>query len=133
MGVRRTHGTDLAYFLGDLDGLEDVALGEVDWRVFYQLIEKGVPVSSAARMLGRVGAAAFEKCVISRSTLRSKARSARLSAFHSERALRVARVFARATEVFGDRSRAVIWLTRANHTLDGAAPADLLRNEAGGR
>lgn len=49
----------------------------------------------------------------------------------SDRAMRVARVFARAEEVLGNREKAGLWLRRPNRALGMAEPLSLLDNDLG--
>ncbi|PWG61471.1 toxin-antitoxin system antitoxin component family protein [Spiribacter halobius] len=126
-------GAELAYYLGDLESRELVALQWGDWAALHRLTEQGVAARHAARMRSRVSASVFDRCVMPRTTLQSKAPSARLSTLQSERAVRVAHIYALATRAFGDRDRGSAWLQRANAALDGNAPSDLLTNEAGAR
>jgi len=49
----------------------------------------------------------------------------------TDRALRIARVAARAEEVFGNRNQAVDWLRTANRSLGGRQPFELVGTDAG--
>ena len=49
----------------------------------------------------------------------------------SDRLFRIAQIVARATEVLGDRARAVRWMTEENRALGGARPLELLDTEIG--
>ncbi|MES1930497.1 hypothetical protein SADO_14644 [Salinisphaera dokdonensis CL-ES53] len=71
--------------------------------------------------------------VISRSTLRSasKRKSQRLSKRASEALLRLVRTIALAEEVFGDRERAIFWLTTPNPVFEEEAPITLVDTESG--
>ena len=62
-------------------------------------------------------------------TRRQKARV--LSPEESDRVLRLARVAARAEEILGGREDAVTWLHRANRSLGGHRPLELVRTDAG--
>jgi len=61
------------------------------------------------------------------------ARSRRLSPIVSDRLFRVAKVYARATEVFEDPSSAREWLHSPQIGLNERTPLDLLVTEAGAR
>lgn len=115
-------GPELAYYLGDLESRELVAWQCGDWAVLHQLIRQGVPVHNAARMRTRVRASVFDRCVMPRTTPQSKAASAMLTAGQSERAVRVAHIYALATRVFGDRNRGRVWLQTPSSALDGHTP-----------
>lgn len=54
-----------------------------------------------------------------------------LTAIESDRLYRVARIIALAFEVFGDESKARIWMKRPNDVLDGDVPLALLETEIG--
>lgn len=54
-----------------------------------------------------------------------------LSADESDRLTRIARVFLRAREAFGDEARAREWLKRSNRALAGERPLELLGSDAG--
>lgn len=57
----------------------------------------------------------------------------RLSVSESERAERIARIFALAESVLGDREEAGIFLFSPHPKLDGSSPLDWIRTELGGR
>lgn len=54
-----------------------------------------------------------------------------LTADESDRLTRIARVFLRAREAFGDAARAREWLKRSNRALVGERPLELLGSDAG--
>ena len=54
-----------------------------------------------------------------------------LTQLQSDRLFRIAQIVARATEVLGDRARAVRWMTEENRALAGARPLELLDTEIG--
>jgi putative toxin-antitoxin system antitoxin component (TIGR02293 family) len=54
-----------------------------------------------------------------------------LSVSESERILRLARLLARATEIFEDRASAKAWLVEKNAALGGRTPLDLIATEIG--
>jgi len=54
-----------------------------------------------------------------------------LTQLQSDRLFRIAQIVARATEVLGDRVRAVRWMTEENRALAGARPLELLDTEIG--
>ncbi|MCP4203915.1 MAG: DUF2384 domain-containing protein [bacterium] len=57
----------------------------------------------------------------------------RLQPDESDRLYRMARIAARATEVFGDTERAASWLHRSNRALGGHPPLRLVRTDLGSR
>jgi putative toxin-antitoxin system antitoxin component (TIGR02293 family) len=64
-------------------------------------------------------------------TLDRRKQSGKLTREESDRLYRVARVTARATEVFEDAGKAAHWLRRSNRALGYRVPIDLLDNNAG--
>ncbi len=64
-------------------------------------------------------------------TLARRKKSGRLSADESDRLLRLARVVARAEEVFGSQERAGGWLRGPVRALGGVRPLDLLDTDLG--
>ncbi len=58
-------------------------------------------------------------------------RTSRLTPFESSRLYRLARLFARASEVLAGPDAARSWLRRPQRALGGAVPVSLLDNEAG--
>ncbi|MEX0606757.1 MAG: antitoxin Xre/MbcA/ParS toxin-binding domain-containing protein, partial [Halofilum sp. (in: g-proteobacteria)] len=122
------HSEEMAYYLGDFEGLKNGEVRANEWSVLYATIRAGLPVRNARIMRERVSPRVFDRSVIPRTTLSSKANSGRLSTAQSERAVRIGRVYARAAEVFGNRERGRAWMDRANRTLDSRTPAELLDN-----
>ena len=125
---------NLTYYLGGRDLLPAALSGEpADCAALYLAIKRGLPVRVALVMRERIPRKVFDR-VIPRTTLESKRHpDARLSSQQSERILRIARVYARAAEVFGDRQRGETWMARPNPALGGHAPAQLLDSETGAR
>jgi putative toxin-antitoxin system antitoxin component (TIGR02293 family) len=64
-------------------------------------------------------------------TLARRKKTRRLSADESDRLLRLARVAARAEEVFGSQERAGDWLRGTVRALGGVRPLDLLDTDLG--
>lgn len=124
----------LAYYLGGRDTLPAPVDGMPDdCTALYFAVKQGLPVRVALAMRQRIPREVFNR-VIPRTTLESKrGPDARLSAQQSERILRIARVYARAAEVFGDRQRGEAWMARPSAVLDHHAPAELLDSETGAR
>lgn len=75
-----------------------------------------------------------QELVINPRTLRHRRqRRERLSAEESDRVVRLARTLAAAERTFGDRARAWRWLRKANRSLGGHRPLELLATETGAR
>lgn len=71
---------------------------------------------------------------ISERTLsRRIANHTKLSAEESDRTVRLARVFAQATDTLGNSEKASSWLQTPNMVLEGQAPLDLLDTDTGVR
>jgi putative toxin-antitoxin system antitoxin component (TIGR02293 family) len=68
---------------------------------------------------------------LSPRTLSRRQKEGALSPEESDRVLRLARVAAQAEEVLGGREDSVKWLHRANRSLGGRKPLDLVRTDAG--
>lgn len=66
-------------------------------------------------------------------TIARRKRERRLRADESDRLVRLARVLSHTATVFGDPSRASLWLHRENRALGGARPLDLLDTDIGAR
>lgn len=66
-----------------------------------------------------------------RTAARRKSKHERLKAIESERLLRLVRLAAAATDVLGDRARAIRWLRRPNRSLGGEVPVNLLDTDIG--
>jgi len=62
-----------------------------------------------------------------------RARGERLSAEESDRGIRLGRTLSLTERTFGDRDRAWRWLRKANRSLGGHRPLDLLATETGAR
>jgi len=94
------------------------------WKTFEHLVQNvGLPVEQVASAIG----------LPKRTRARRKAER-RFAPDESDRLLRIARVYARALDLFaGDRDAAVRWLTQRKHTLGDAIPLELARTDAGAR
>lgn len=68
---------------------------------------------------------------VSRRTLSRRKDEKRLQPDESDRLYRVARIAARAEEVFGGKEKAAAWLRRANRALGGDRPLALVRTDLG--
>ena len=97
--------------------------------------KQGLPLEALQELL-RLGLSMGEvqRLVINPRTLRHRrARGERLSPEESDRVVRLARILSSAERIFGDRERAWRWLRKANRSLHGHRPLDLLATETGAR
>lgn len=138
MGTERepaSYEESLRYYLGNSENLgADWPCGG-DVSQFYRAVRSGFHVNSAyaVRTRTHIGARVFDR-VLSRTTLQSRRQAGgRLNPEQSEKVLRIAHVFARAVEVFGDRSRGEEWMGRVHSELEGQTPAEMLDTEFGAR
>ncbi len=100
-----------------------------------RIIEKGLPPERVV-LLKQQGLSFTEvsDIVISPRTLKHRrARGENLSHEETDRLVRVARIVALADEVFGDHSKALLWLRTEDDRTGGRRPLSLLRTDAGGR
>lgn len=97
------------------------------------LARAGLPNGVIGELSTQLGTSETELRRIVRLAPRTAARrkDANLKPDESDRVMRVARVFARAQRVLGDRDRAAAWLRRANRALGDALPLDLLDTDIG--
>ncbi len=100
-----------------------------------ELIRQGLPANSL-RVLGEkldlTNADLSEKLGIPQRTLtRRLSRHSRLTAGESDRAARLARVYATATEMIGNADKAAQWLNTPNRALGGEIPLNQLDTDVG--
>ena len=102
-----------------------------------ELIREGLPASSLtalAENLDLGNAALSKKLGIPQRTLtRRLSQHSRLSAAESDRTVRLARVYATAVEMIGNKQKAVEWLRTPNRALAGERPLDQLDTDLGAR
>jgi putative toxin-antitoxin system antitoxin component (TIGR02293 family) len=101
-----------------------------DW---IAVIRKGLPVETLRaleRYLGSFEAVARVSSLDRRTLQRRKQHRAKLTSQESERLMRLARVIAHAESVFGDKQKAMEWLSRKSRVL-GQRPFDLLDTDLG--
>ena len=100
-------------------------------------IKAGLPPRAIAALAERAGVARtvlLQKLDISESTLARRARSRqKLTPQESDRLVRMARVYAYATEVFGSEDKARLWMQHPIRALNFTAPFDYLDTEEGAR
>ena len=102
-----------------------------------ELIRQGLPSSSLIVLGERLdlkNAALSEKLGIPQRTLtRRLSRHSRLTAAESDRAVRLARVYATAVEMIGNGDKAAAWLRTPNRALGGGVPIDQVDTDLGTR
>lgn len=102
-----------------------------------RLVRRGLPADTVTELAARlaVGSSALSRHLgIPRRTLsRRLSRRARLTAAESDRAVRLARVYATAIKMVGDEAKAVEWLNTPNRALRGERPLDQLDTDLGAR
>jgi putative toxin-antitoxin system antitoxin component (TIGR02293 family) len=99
------------------------------------LVEKRLP-ATAIKALVRSGLSDAEvyQLIVPRRTLAHRiAKHQPLSQDESDKAVRVARVTAKAEQVFGEPERAWRWLRKPKHRFDGRTPVEMLATDAGAR
>lgn len=101
-----------------------------------ELVRKGLPPRVLDSLKAKLGTSLddlAETLHLPKRTLerRLSAPDTRLNDKESERIYRLARVTARAEEVFGDLTRALRWLRKENRALGGAKPIRLMDNDVG--
>ena len=121
--------------LGELLGLSTPLISEADLAA---RIEEGLPVGVVKTLCTQAGLSDIEtsNLVAPRRTLKRRAQSASktLSSQESDAAVRVARIIARAQQVFAGRPEYVSeWLREKNPALGGRAPLSTLVSETGAR
>lgn len=114
---------DMAELLGPAIGGEGLEAAVVEGLGFDAFVALAASLAVTEAELAQV-------IDIPKRTLARRRRS-KLSAAESDRLARVARVTARAEQVFGSRDKAVIWLGRPNRGLAGATPLSRLGTDLG--
>jgi putative toxin-antitoxin system antitoxin component (TIGR02293 family) len=102
-----------------------------------ELVREGLPAEALfllAKRLGLTQAEISAKIGIPQRTLtRRLTRKGRLTAGESDRTVRLAQVFATATETLGSEEKAAQWLKATNRALRGGRPLDQLDTDPGVR
>jgi putative toxin-antitoxin system antitoxin component (TIGR02293 family) len=102
-----------------------------------EMIRKGLPSGSLivlGEKLDLKNAALSRNLGIPQRTLtRRLSRHSRLTAAESDRAVRLARVYATAVEMIGDADKASKWLQTPNRALGGEVPIDQVDTDLGAR
>lgn len=99
------------------------------------IVEKGLPPESLALLkLHGLTFTEVSEIVISPRTLKHRrARGENLSHEETDRLVRVARIVALADHIFGDHSKAMLWLRTEDDRIGGRRPLSMLQTDAGGR
>ena len=101
---------------------------------FIDLMRRGLPYRALKVTTAALGLTLREISTVlafKHRTLARRRHDARLTPAESERVLRLARVTARAEEVFADRGNAHTWLRQPNRVLGDRAPMELLDTDLG--
>jgi len=102
-----------------------------------ELVREGLPVRSLLLLAERLDirqAEISEKIGIPKRTLtRRLTQHSRLTAAESDRAVRLAQVYANAADTLGDGDKAAAWLKTPNRALRGGRPLDQLDTDPGVR
>lgn len=102
-----------------------------------ELVRKGLPANSVTALAEKLdlgNTVLSRKLGIPLRTLtRRLSQRSRLSAAESDRTVRLARVYANAVELIGDKEKAVEWLRTPNRALGGERPLDQLDTDVGAR
>jgi putative toxin-antitoxin system antitoxin component (TIGR02293 family) len=100
-----------------------------------RLVESGLPLNVVNRLVqrGLTKKEVFEVVIPARTLKHRKSKRQPLSREESERAVRAARILARADAVLGDEASALAWLRSPKKRFEGRAPMEMLATEPGGR
>jgi putative toxin-antitoxin system antitoxin component (TIGR02293 family) len=99
-----------------------------------RIIEAGLPTGVIQHFLERGLTKPEVFTIVNERTLKHRrAKKQPLSREESERAVRTARILARAEAVFGEREAALQWLRASKKRFEGRTPMQMLATEPGGR
>lgn len=99
-----------------------------------EVVRRGLPYGSLLSVVEAAGITGVEilaALAISPRTLARRSKAARLQPAESDRVLRLARIAARAGEVFGDRDKARRWFHKPNRALGNVSPLSLVDTDIG--
>ncbi|HXW83613.1 MAG TPA: antitoxin Xre/MbcA/ParS toxin-binding domain-containing protein, partial [Candidatus Binataceae bacterium] len=100
-----------------------------------ELVREGLPAESMNALAGKLAMAnstlSRQLGIPQRTMTRRRSHGARLTVAESDRAVRLARIYALARETIGDERKAVEWLGTPNRALGGDRPFDLLDTDVG--
>lgn len=129
--VSARNGVTAASVLGGEPVLHARPRSVLDW---IELVRRGISagaVDAAVRVLG-IGQAELARALdIPERTLARRKKEGVLNRDESGKLVRLARVVARAVEVFEDEAAALDWLKAPNAALGGASPISLLDTDLG--
>ena len=99
------------------------------------IVRRGLPYQAVERLTVRLATPLTEVSknlgLVYRTLNRRKERAEPLSEPESERVMRLARTFARATAVLGDEAAALQWIRSPNRALGGKTPMSMLDVDVG--
>jgi putative toxin-antitoxin system antitoxin component (TIGR02293 family) len=100
-----------------------------------RLVENGLPTRVINHLMerGLTRNEVFGTIIPLRTWKHRKSRREPLSREESERAIRTAKILARAQAVLGDEAAALDWLRTPKRRFEGRPPIQMLSTEAGGR
>ena len=100
-----------------------------------RLVENGLPTRVINHLIerGLTRNEVFDVIIPLRTWKHRKSRREPLSREESERAIRAAKILARAQAVMGDEESALDWLRTPKRRFEGRSPIQMLSTEAGGR
>lgn len=112
-----------------------LGLSRFDFPGLIEMIEKGLPYSAFERLKRSTGFSTLQLLdllQIPKRTLARRKASGRLSAEESDRLVRLARVYAKALDLFnGDEEATSDWLTRTQRAFRGVTPLEMTRTDVG--
>jgi putative toxin-antitoxin system antitoxin component (TIGR02293 family) len=99
------------------------------------IVEKRLPATVVKALVrgGLLDAEVYQLIVPRRTLAHRIAKHQPLSQEESDKAVRVARITAKAEQVFGEPERAWRWLREPKRRFDGKAPMEMIATDAGGR
>ncbi|HUI78508.1 MAG TPA: antitoxin Xre/MbcA/ParS toxin-binding domain-containing protein [Bryobacteraceae bacterium] len=102
-----------------------------------EIVRKGLPADALAVLGARLElnniALSGKVGIPARTLSRRFSRHSRLTAAESDRAVRMARVYATAVEMIGNAGKAAAWLRTPNRALGGGLPIDQLDTDLGAK
>lgn len=100
-----------------------------------RLVERGLSAKVVNHFIerGLTRSEVFDGIIPLRTWKHRKSRHESLSREESERAVRFARILARAQLVMGDQESALAWLREPKRRFEGRSPLSMLSTESGGR
>ena len=132
----RSHMISTETLIKTLGGPTVLKRGIATLQDLHRLVEAGLPYAALEKIMQRFqlgrGEVEFLLQVPARTMARRK-QSRRLHRDESDRLMRLARLAAQATQVFGAEEKAAIWLHRPNRALGQAIPLHLLGTDVGAK